>query len=64
MYKRQQETRDPQVRIREGLKPDRLKMDFTPVEFRKWKARITTFFEVSNLQQATMKEQHGYSTCA
>ena len=49
-----QETRDPQVRIREGLKPDRLKMDFTPVEFRKWKAQITTFFEASNLQHATV----------
>ena len=34
------EDRDPQVKIREGLKPDRLKMDFTPVEFRKWKARL------------------------
>ena len=34
------ENKDPQVRIREGLKPDRLKMDFTPVEFRKWKAQI------------------------
>ena len=55
-----QETRDPQVRIREGLKPDRFKMDFTPVEFRKWKAQITTFFEASNLQHANMKEQHGY----
>ena len=30
-----QDTRDPQVKIREGLKPDRLKMDFTLVEFRK-----------------------------
>ena len=29
-----QDTRDPQVKIREGLRPDRLKMDFTPVEFR------------------------------
>ena len=54
------ENRDPQVRIREGLKPDRLKMDFTPVEFRKWKAQVSTFFEASNLQHASMKEQHGY----
>ena len=38
------EDRDPQVKIREGLRPDRLKMDFTPVEFRKWKA--------SNVQHA------------
>ena len=38
-----QDARDPQVKIREGLKPDRLKMDFTPVEFRKWKSQITTF---------------------
>ena len=51
-----QENRDPQVRIREGLKPDRLKMDFTPVEFRKWKAQVSTFFEASNLQHASMKE--------
>ena len=55
-----QESKDPQVRIREGLKPDRLKMDFTPVEFRKWKAQITTFFKASNLQHASIKEQHGY----
>ena len=55
-----QESKDPQVRIREELKPDRLKMDFTPVEFRKWKAQITKFFEASNLQHASMKEQHGY----
>ena len=38
-----QENRDPQVRIREGLKPDRLKMDSTPVEFRKWKAQYQHF---------------------
>ena len=55
-----QESKDPQVRIREGLKPDRLKMDFTPVEFRKWKAQITKFFEASNLQHESMKERHGY----
>ena len=55
-----QDTRDPQVKIREGLRPDRLKMDFTPVEFRKWKSQITTFFEASNLQHASQKEQHGY----
>ena len=35
-------------------------MDFIPVEFRKWKSQITTFFEASNLQYATQKEQHGY----
>ena len=35
-------------------------MDFTPVEFRKWKAQVSTFFEASNLQHASMKEQHGY----
>ena len=54
------ENKYPQVRIREGLKPDRLKMDFTPAEFRKWKAQVSTFFEASNLQHASMKEQHGY----
>ena len=42
-------------------------MDFTPVEFRKWKAQVSTFFKASNLQhasmkeqRASMKEQHGY----
>ena len=55
-----QDSRDRQVKIREGLKPDRLKNDFTPVEFRKLKSQITTFFEASNLQYATQKEQHGY----
>ena len=55
-----QDTRDPQGKIREGLRPGRLKMDFTPVEFWKWKSQITTFFEASNLQYATQKEQHRY----
>ena len=59
-----QETREPQVGIREGLKPDRLKMDFTPVEFRKWKAQITTFFEASSLQQTNMRSNTDTSTCA
>ena len=53
-----QENRDPQVRIREGLKPDRLKMDFTPVEFRKWKAQVSTFFEASNFQHASLSLIH------
>ena len=55
-----QDTQEPQVKIREGLWPERLKMDFTPVEFRKWKSQITTFFEASNLQYAPQKKQYGY----
>ena len=35
-------------------------MDFTPVEFRKWKSQITTFFKASNLQYTPQKEQHGF----
>ena len=59
-----QDTRDLQVKIRDGLRPERLNMDFTPVEFRKWKSQITTFFEASNLQHTSQKEQHGYlHTC-
>ena len=30
------------------------------MEFRKWKAQITTFFEASNLEHVNMKKQHGY----
>ena len=55
-----QDTREPQVKIGEGLRPERLKMDFTPVEFRKWKSQITTFFKASNLQYAPQKEQLSY----
>ena len=29
---------DPQIKIRESLKPDKLKLDFTPMEYRKWTA--------------------------
>ena len=32
--------RDPQVKIRESLKPDKLKLDFSPMEYQKW-TRVT-----------------------
>ena len=51
---------DPQTKIRESLKPDKLKLNFTPMEFRKWTAQIKTFFAASNLQYAPYQEQIGY----
>ena len=42
--------KDPQVRIRESLKPDKLKLDFSPMEYRRWTAQVKTFFAASNLQ--------------
>ena len=51
---------DPQTKIRESLKPDKLKLDFTPMEFRKWTAQVKTFFAASNLQYAPYQEQIGY----
>ena len=34
----------PQVKIRESLKPDKLKLDFSPMEYRRWTAQVKTFF--------------------
>ena len=52
--------KEPQVRIRESLKPDKLKLDFSPMEYRRWTAQIKTFFAASNLQYAPYQEQIGY----
>ena len=52
--------KDPQVRIRESLKPDKLKLDFSPMEYRRWTVQIKTFFAASNLQYALYQEQNGY----
>ena len=46
------EDREPQIRIRESLKPEKLKLDFSPMEYRKWTSQIKTFFAASNLQYA------------
>ena len=51
---------DPQIKIRESLKPDKLKLDFTPMAYRKWTAQMKTFFAASNLQYAPYQEQIGY----
>ena len=52
--------KDPQVRIRESLKPEKLKLDFSPMEYRRWTAQIKTFFAASNLKYAPYQEQIGY----
>ena len=51
---------DPQIKIRESLKPEKLKLDFSPMEYRRWTAQIKTFFAASNLQYAPYQEQIGY----
>ena len=48
------------VKIREGLRPDRLKMDFTPSEFRRWKTKLAGYFTASNLIIASNMEQRSY----
>ena len=48
------------VKIKDGLKPEKLKMDNNPSEFRRWKVKIHTFFTASNLIKATNLEQRGY----
>ena len=48
------------IKIREGLKPEKLKLEHTPQEFRAWVAEITTFFTASNLKYATNRVQRGY----
>ena len=52
--------KEPQVRIRESLKPKNLKLDFSPMEYRRWTAKVKTFFAASNLQYAPYQEQIGY----
>ena len=54
------EGRDPHIKIRESLKPEKLKLDFTPMEYRRWTAQVKTFFAASNLQYAPYQEQIGY----
>ena len=48
------------VKIKDGLKPEKLKMDNTPAELRRWKTKVHTFFTASNLRRATNLEQRGY----
>ena len=52
--------KEPQVRIGESLKPDKLKLDLSPVEYRRWTAQIKTFFAASNPQYAPYQGQIGY----
>ena len=54
------DNRDPQIRIRESLMPDKLKLDFSPMEYRRWTAQIKTCFAASNLQYAPYQEQIRY----
>ena len=44
------DNREPQVGIRGSLQPKKLKLDYSPVEYRRWTAQIKTFFATSNLQ--------------
>ena len=48
------------VKIREGLRPAKLKMDFTPSEFRRWKMKMAGYFTASNLIIASNMEQRSY----
>ena len=52
--------KEPQVRIRESVKPEKMKLDFSPMEYRRWTAQVKTFFAASNLQYAPYQEQIGY----
>ena len=49
-----------QVKIRDGLRPEKLKMDNTPTEFKNWKEEVKTYFTASNLMFASNREQRGY----
>ena len=48
------------VKIRDGLRPEKLKMDFTPSEFRRWKTKLGGYFTASNLIVASNMEQRSY----
>ena len=52
------------VKIRDGLRPEKLKLDHTPTEFKNWKEEVKTYFTASNLMYASNREQRGYfRTC-
>ena len=43
-----------------ALKPDKLTKDCTPAEFRNWSARFEADYTSSNIDKATIEEQHKY----
>ena len=52
------------VKIRDGLRPEKLKLEHTPTEFKNWKEEVKTYFTASNLMYASNREQRGYfRTC-
>ena len=48
------------MKIRDGLRPDKLKMDFTPSEFLRWKTKLGGYFTASNLIVTSNMEQRSY----
>ena len=48
------------MKIRDGLRPEKLKMDFTPSEFRRWKTKLAGYFTTSNLIVTSNMEQRSY----
>ena len=49
-----------QVKLKEGLKPSVLTLDFNPLEFQAWQNKLKIYYRTSRINTADTKEQRGY----
>ena len=66
----QQETQDPvaaparaggdKVKLKEGLKPTILTLEFNPLELQAWQNKFRIYYRTSRMNTADDKEQRGY----
>ena len=49
-----------QVKLKEGLKPTVLTLDFNPQEFQAWQNKFRIYYQTSKINTANVEEQQGY----
>ena len=49
-----------QVKLKEGLKPTVLTLDFSPLEFQTWQNKFRIYYRTSRMNTANNKEQRSY----
>ena len=49
-----------QVKLKEGLKPTVLTLDFNPTEFQAWQNKFKIYYRTSRMNTADNEEQRGY----
>ena len=49
-----------QVKLKEGLKPTILTLDFNPQEFQAWQNKFRIYYRTSRMNMADSEEQQGY----